>query len=314
MSKKHRVVFAGTPDFSVPSLQALLDSEHDVVAVYTQPDRPAGRGRELTPSPVKRLASSHGIPVCQPEHFKNPETVAALNAWDADVLVVVAYGLLLPQSVLDTPRFGCINVHASILPRWRGASPIQQAVLHGDKESGVTIMAMVKAMDAGDMYHIERYALAPDETTGSLHDRLAKLGPPALLSVLSSYPDCSSTPQDKTLVTYAPKITKQDARLNWQQPARDLERSVRAYSPWPVAHTAWRDKTIRVHKASLLHAESTESEPGVVLGVSDEGIDVQCGKGVLRLLRIQLPGGKAMPVSAWWNAHRESLSVGDRLM
>lgn len=314
MGRKHRIVFAGTPIFSVPTLQALLDSEHDVVAVYTQPDRPAGRGRELTPSPVKSLALSHGLPVCQPEHFKDTAAVDTLSAWGADVLVVVAYGLLLPQSVLDTPQYGCINVHASLLPRWRGASPIQQAVLHGDTESGVTIMDMVKAMDAGDMYHTERCTLAADDTSGSLHDRLAQLGPQALLSVLSAYPDCLATAQDKALVTYAPKITKQEARLDWQKPAVELERSVRAYTPWPVAHTAWGATTIRVHEAVLLSSDGCDSAPGAVLSVSDKGIDVQCGIGVLRLTRIQLPGGKAMPVSAWCHAHRDDLSPGDSLV
>ncbi len=307
----HRIVFAGTPEFAVPVLEALMKSEHEVVAVYTQPDRPAGRGRSLMPSSVKASALSHGLPVCQPDNFKEAESVATLNAWNADVMVVAAYGLLLPQSVLDIPRHGCINVHASLLPRWRGASPIQQVILHGDSETGITIMAMVKAMDAGDMYHQVSCPILANDTAGSLHDRLAGLGPNALLDVLSRYPSCKAASQDQSLVTHAPKIKKQEAALDWTKSAFELERAVRAYVPWPVAYTHYEGERCRIYEAECL-MESSDQAPGVVLAVSADGIDVQCGEGKLRIKRIQWPGGKIMTVDSWLNAHAKKLFKGSR--
>ena len=302
MNTSPKIVFAGTPDFAVPPLRALIAADMAPVAVYTQPDRPAGRGRRVAMSPVKEVAVDHGIPVQQPVNFRDPAEVDRLRALQADLMVVVAYGLILPKPVLDAPRLGCINIHASVLPRWRGAAPIQRAVLAGDAQSGVTIMQMEEGLDTGPMYLLETVDLAPDETGGSLHDRLAVLGAKALMAALPGILDGSRAPvpQDDSQTCYAKKLDKAEARIDWRHAAADLERQVRAFDPWPVAHTRYEDAVLRVWQAHAV--AGVGSVPGTVMKADRHGIDVATGDGLLRITRLQLPGKRAMDARDFINA------------
>lgn len=313
-----RVVFAGTPDFAASSLAALLDSEHEVVAVYTQPDRPAGRGRKLTPSPVKQLAQAQALPVYQPVSLKDAEAQAELAALNADVMVVVAYGLLLPQAVLDTPRLGCINVHASLLPRWRGAAPIQRAIEAGDSASGVTIMQMDAGLDTGAMLHEVRTPITPRTTGGDLHDRLAIQGANALIHVLDNLDNGSlqATAQPDEGVTYAAKLSKAEAELDFSQPAEQLARKIRAFNPWPVAWCALGSDRLRLLMASVEPGEQPACPPGTLLAHGEDHLRIACGaqgQEILCVSRAQLPGGKAMAVRDLLNARQTPLTVGNRL-
>ncbi|NVK40793.1 MAG: methionyl-tRNA formyltransferase [Oceanospirillaceae bacterium] len=314
MPEPLNIVFAGTPDFAAASLQALLDSPHRVIAVYTQPDRPAGRGRKLTPSPVKRLALEHGIEVRQPLSLRDADAQAELAALKPDLMVVVAYGLLLPKAVLETPRLGCINVHASLLPRWRGAAPIHRAVLAGDTETGVTIMQMDEGLDTGDMLLKARCTIGEQESSGELHDRLAVIGARALSECLAAIGDGSITPepQDDSLASYAHKLEKQEGELDWRQPAAALARKVRGLSPWPVAFTRLGQDNLRVWSAIALD-KPAEALPGTIIGADKDGIQVACGEGVLSLTQVQLPGGKALDAAATLNARRDTFAIGTRL-
>ncbi len=290
-----RIVFAGTPDFAVPCLQAILHSQHELVAVYTQPDRPAGRGRLLTPSPVKQCALEHHIPVYQPPGLKTAEAQADLQALQADLMVVVAYGLILPASVLAMPRQGCINVHASLLPRWRGAAPIQRAILAGDRETGVTLMQMDAGLDTGAILLERRIPIADEDTGGSLHDKLAALGAGLLNEGLEVIASGKQKPrlQPAAGITYADKLSKAEAQIDWQQPATQIALRVRAFNPWPVAETNLGDQRVRIW---LAHAEDTKThaEPGRILSCDDDALRVATGEGVLAITRLQWPGGKAM--------------------
>lgn len=296
MTRGLRVVFAGTPDFSVPALEAIAASRHTVVAAYTQPDRRAGRGLKLEPSPVKRAAAAHGILVEQPTTLKDPAVQARLAAWRPDAVVVVAYGLLLPQAVLDIPRLGCINIHASLLPRWRGAAPIQRAILAGDRQSGITIMRMEAGLDTGPMLSRQAIEIGLEETGGSLHDRLAALGADMIVSALDSLADGSAQfeAQDDALATYARKLSKAEAVIDWTQPAEVLVRQVRAFDPWPVAETRFDGQQLRVWAAHVAPAAGVAA-PGTVLSC-DAGIAVMTGQDVLVVDRVQLPGKR--PVAA----------------
>lgn len=292
-------------------LEALLGSKHRVLAVYTQPDRPAGRGRQLAASPVKRVALERGIQVEQPHTLKDAAALERLASFSADLMIVVAYGLLLPQSVLDTPPLGCINVHASLLPRWRGAAPIQRAILAGDSESGVTIMQMNAGLDTGPMLLKRATSIGPRETSATLHDRLAQMGAQALLETLASLREIRPEPQPEEGATYAPKIRKDEARIDWSRSAAELDRMVRAFDPWPVAETRWAGQQLRIWEAVPSDAEHGV-EPGRVVRCTSEGIDVATGAGVLTLKRVQLAGRSAMSAAQFLNAHRlENAVLGE---
>ena len=300
-----RIVFAGTPDFAVPSLRAAA-SRNEVVAGYTQPDRPAGRGRGVTASPVKLEAVLRGIPVMQPDNFKTASAKDALRALKPDLLVVVAYGLILPQSVLDIPTDGCWNVHASLLPRWRGAAPIQRAIEAGDTRTGVCLIQMEKGLDTGPVRLTQALDIAADDTGGQLHDRLAALGAQVLsdgLGLLRAGCKPVAQPQPEAGVTYAHKLDKAEAALDWHQPAQQLANKVRAFNPWPVAEARLLDERVRIHGAIALD-ETHASGPGEILRMTREGIDVACGEGVLRIRVLQRDGGKAITAADFINARR----------
>jgi methionyl-tRNA formyltransferase len=300
-----KIVFAGTPEFAVPVLQMLLNSGHEICAVYTQPDRPAGRGRHTKPSPVKLLAQQHGIEVIQPESLRDSADQARFCALKPDLLVVVAYGLILPKCILDAPLRGSVNVHASLLPRWRGAAPIQRAVMAGDAETGVTIMSMVPKLDAGPMLHRLACPITEALTAAELHDRLSMQGAEALSQCLERIgtPDLQAVEQDESLVTYAHKLEKQEAMLDWTRPASELLRQVNGLNPWPVAETGFGEEKLRIWRAALAPVDAPDSVlPGSVL--EDRHVfDVVTGSGVLRLLEVQLPGGKRLDAQAFLNAH-----------
>ena len=301
-----RIVFAGTPEFAVPCLRAAA-SKGEVVAVYTQPDRPAGRGRGLTPSPVKLEAVQRGIPVHQPENFRSAESKATLRALKPDVMIVVAYGLILPQSVLDIPEHGCWNVHASLLPRWRGAAPIQRAIEAGDTRTGVCLMRMEKGLDTGPVLLAQALDIGPEETGGQLHDRLSELGARVLsdaLGLLRATIQLPPHPQPAEGVTYAHKLDKAEAKLDWSQPARVLANKVRAFNPWPVAEAQLAGERVRLHAARALD-ETHAAAPGSVLRAGRDGIDIACGDGVLRLQTLQRDGGKPISAQDYRNARRD---------
>lgn len=301
-----RIVFAGTPEFAVPCLRAAA-SKGEVVAVYTQPDRPAGRGRGLTPSPVKLEAVQRGIPVFQPENFRSAESKAALRALKPDVMVVVAYGLILPQSVLDIPEHGCWNVHGSLLPRWRGAAPIQRAIEAGDARTGVCLMQMQKGLDTGPVLLAQAIDIGPDETGGQLHDRLAELGAKVLsdaLGLLRATIQLPPHPQPAEGVTYAHKLDKAEAKLDWSQPASRLANKVRAFNPWPVAEAQLAGERVRIHAAVALD-ETHDAAPGSVLHATRVGIDIACGQGALRIRTLQRDGGKPISAQDYLNARRD---------
>ncbi|CCN48911.1 Methionyl-tRNA formyltransferase [Vibrio nigripulchritudo MADA3029] len=315
MSQSLRIVFAGTPDFAARHLAALLSSEHEVIAVYTNPDRPAGRGKKLTPSAVKSLALEHDLPVYQPENFKSDEAKQALVDLNADIMVVVAYGMLLPQAVLDTPRLGCINVHGSILPRWRGAAPIQRSVWAGDEEAGVTIMQMDIGLDTGDMLKIATLPIEATDTSTSMYDKLAELGPQALIDCLGDIAEGKAVPvkQNDDEASYAKKLSKEEARINWNDDAAHIERCVRAFNPWPISHFDAADNTIKVWQ-SRLDNQTTDKPAGTILQADKTGIYVATGNGVLVLEQIQVPGKKAMSVQDILNARASWFEVGSQLV
>jgi len=314
VSTSLRIIFAGTPDFAARHLDALMSSGHQVVGVFTQPDRPAGRGKKLMPSPVKVLAEEHGLPVFQPASLRpqeNQQLVADLNA---DVMVVVAYGLILPKAVLDMPRLGCINVHGSLLPRWRGAAPIQRSLWAGDADTGVTIMQMDVGLDTGDMLYKLSCPITDEDTSATLYDKLAELGPKGLIDTLQQLADNRVQPevQDEALVTYAEKLTKEEARLDWSLPAAQLERCIRAFNPWPMSWLEIDGQPVKVWQASVI-AGPVNAAPGTIVEANKQGIQVATVEGILNLESLQPAGKKAMSAQDLLNSRREWFTPGNSL-
>lgn len=309
-----RLVFAGTPDFAASALQSLIDASHEIVGVYTQPDRPAGRGRRLRPSAVKETALAHDLPVFQPDTLCGDEARAELAALEPDVMVVAAYGLILPASILDIPVSGCLNIHASLLPRWRGAAPIQRAIAAGDQQTGITIMQMDEGLDTGAMLLKRATPIHDDDTGQTLHDRLAKLGGEAIVDALDRLGKSQLLPeeQDSDLATYAHKLNKTDGALDWQRPAPELDRQVRAFTPFPGAFAHSAGDRVRLHAVAPL-SEPGDAKPGTVLRRDRDGIDIACGEGCLRLYQVQLPGSRAQSVSDLINGGRDCLQTGEVL-
>jgi len=306
-----RFIFAGTPDFAAHILAALLQANLAPVAVYTQPDRPAGRGRKLCKSPVKVLAEAHQLPVYQPLKLKDKAIQNELNSWQADVMIVAAYGLILPKAILEMFPYGCINVHASLLPRWRGAAPIQHAILAGDKASGISMMQMDVGLDTGNIISLHPCLIQANDTGETLHQRLSEIAAKALIDSLLALNkgNLISTAQDNSLATYAHKLSKETAVLNWHQTAIALERQVRAFNPWPVAFIELNQQPLRIWQALALNHRS-EATPGTVLEISKNGIDIACGQGVLRLLVLQRSGGKKLPVAEFIKGQHLGLELG----
>lgn len=292
-----RIIFAGTPDFAAQHLAALIGTHHYIVGVYTQPDRPAGRGQKLTPSPVKQLALEHGIDVQQPPSIKSAESLAQLKNYNADIMVVVAYGLLLPSEVLNAPVYGCINVHGSLLPRWRGAAPIQRAILHGDTKTGVSIMQMDAGLDTGDVLATVSLSIDDHDTSASLYEKLSTLGQQALIDVLANIDNLSATPQNHEAANYAHKLSKADSAIHWNQPATAISQQVRGLNPWPVAYSLFNEQRVRIWMTQT-HTHNDTSDkattPGQVLAYSKQGMLVACADAPLLITQLQWPGGKVI--------------------
>ena len=313
--KSLNIIFAGTPDFAAQHLQAILNSQHNVIAVYTQPDKPAGRGKKLQASPVKQLAEQNNIPVYQPKSLRKEEEQSELKALNADVMVVVAYGLILPKAVLDAPRLGCLNVHGSILPRWRGAAPIQRSIWAGDAQTGVTIMQMDEGLDTGDMLHKVYCDILPTETSTSLYNKLAELAPSALIDVLDNLENGKfiAEKQDDSQSNYAEKLSKEEAQLDWSLPAMQLERNIRAFNPWPIAYFSTEDKdgnaqTLKVYQAEVL--PNQDKPAGTILSADKNGIQIATVDGVLNLLQLQPAGKKPMSAQDLLNGRAEWFTIG----
>jgi methionyl-tRNA formyltransferase len=314
MSKPYRIIFAGTPEFAATILQALIESPHEICAVYTQPDRPAGRGQKITASAVKALAQSNGLPVCQPHSLKDLAAQQALAELQADLMLVVAYGLILPAAVLTATRLGCINVHASLLPRWRGAAPIQRAILAGDSMTGVSIMQMDKGLDTGPVWRMADCPILPSDNAQTLHDKLAEIGAQALLATLEDLAAGAKDPvaQQDELSCYAHKINKTEAAIDWSQSAQQICRQIRAFNPWPICFSSFEGNSLRIWQAESLTIDS-KGMPGEIMHTGKDGIVVATGKGALRLLTIQLPGGKPLACSELLNAHKNLFGIGKLL-
>ncbi|WP_272516982.1 methionyl-tRNA formyltransferase [Providencia sp. PROV209] len=306
MSEPLRIIFAGTPDFAAKHLAALLETKHQVVGVLTRHDKPAGRGKKLTPSPVKILAEEHGIPVFQPTTLREPDNQQWIKNQNADLMIVVAYGLILPQAVLDIPRLGCLNVHGSLLPRWRGAAPIQRSIWAGDQETGVTIMQMDAGLDTGDMLYKATCPITSEDTSATLYDKLAITGPKALIHTvdLLSSGQCSPEKQDDSLANYAEKLSKDEARIDWQQSAVQIERCIRAFNPWPMSYFIVQEQLIKVWQAEVI-AQGHNQRPGMIISADKKGISVATGNGILNITQLQPPGKKAMSTQDILNSRRE---------
>jgi len=308
-----KIIFAGTPEFAATALQALLQTPHQIIAVYTQPDRPAGRGLQVSESAVKALAKQHSLAIFQPSTLKDPAEQEKLAGLKADLMVVAAYGLLLPKAVLTTPHLGCINIHASLLPRWRGAAPIQRALLAGDTKTGITIMQMDEGLDTGPMLYKAECDIGPEDNSANLHDRLAQLGAQALLNSLELLiqDKLPAKPQDPAQASLAAKIRKEEACIDWTHSAQELERAIRAFYPWPIAFTHFQGETLRIHQAQALD-QATPAIPGSIISASAQGIDVATKEGLIRIRQIQAPGGRPLSVKDFLNARQKDFQAGAR--
>ena len=309
MTKPLRIIFAGTPDFAARHLQALIQSEHQIVGVYSQPDRPAGRGKKLKASEVKELALQHDLPVFQPASLKSDDALSELSSLNADIMIVVAYGLLLPKAILEAPRLGCLNVHGSILPRWRGAAPIQRAIWAGDEETGVTIMQMDEGLDTGDMLHISRCPIDATETSASLYAKLADLGPSALIETIAKLANGEITAQvqDDQQANYAKKLSKEEANIDWSMDASQIERNIRAFNPWPVCFTQMGDNTVKIYQANVVEQQGNA---GTVLQSDKHGIVIACGTNALNITQLQPQGKKPMAITDFLNGRADWVTPG----
>ncbi|KAA1164288.1 methionyl-tRNA formyltransferase [Pseudoalteromonas distincta] len=309
MTQPLRIIFAGTPDFAARHLQALIQSEHQIVGVYSQPDRPAGRGKKLKASEVKELALEHNLPVFQPQSLKNDEALAELTSLNADIMIVVAYGLILPKAILEAPRLGCLNVHGSILPRWRGAAPIQRAIWAGDEQTGVTIMQMDEGLDTGDMLHISRCPISTTETSASLYTKLAELGPDALIETINKLANGEITPepQNDELANYAKKLSKEEADIDWSMSALQIERNIRSFNPWPMCFTQMGGQTVKIHQAQVM---LQSGNPGQILSSDKNGVVVACGEHALCITQLQPQGKKPMAINDFLNGRSDWVTPG----
>ncbi|MDN3391346.1 methionyl-tRNA formyltransferase [Pseudoalteromonas sp. APC 3691] len=309
MTQPLRIIFAGTPDFAARHLQALIQSEHQIVGVYSQPDRPAGRGKKLKASEVKELALEHNLPVFQPQSLKNDEALAELTSLNADIMIVVAYGLILPKAILEAPRLGCLNVHGSILPRWRGAAPIQRAIWAGDEQTGVTIMQMDEGLDTGDMLHISRCPISTTETSASLYTKLAELGPDALIETINKLANGEITPepQNDELANYAKKLSKEEADIDWSMSALQIERNIRSFNPWPMCFTQMGGQTVKIHQAQVV---LQSGDPGQILSSDKNGVVVACGEHALCITQLQPQGKKPMAINDFLNGRSDWVTPG----
>lgn len=310
-----RIIFAGTPEFAVPCLNALIEHSYNVVAVFTQPDRPQGRGQKIQASPVKKIATQFHIPVFQPVSFKDEQAIKQLEILQPDVMIVVAYGLLLPPQVLAIPRFGCINVHASLLPRWRGAAPIQRAILAGDKITGITIMQMEAGLDTGPMLYKVEHPISLQDNSQTLHNALSLLGAKALIHSLEQLEkgELVAVPQDDTLSCYAPKIDKAEAKIDWNQPAEQIVRLVRGFNPWPGAYTSFNHELIKIYEGKMIESSSKKAlAPGQIVAFDEQGIDVQTGENLFRIEQLQLAGSRILAVSEFVHGNPLKIKVCDQ--
>jgi methionyl-tRNA formyltransferase len=313
--KPLKIIFAGTPAFALPSLKALYDAGHEICAVYTKPDSPAGRGQKLQASAIKEWALTKNLPIYQPTSLKTDEIQTQLKSHDAELMVVVAYGLILPKVVLDTPRLGCINVHGSILPRWRGAAPIQYAILAGDTQTGVTIMQMDVGMDTGDILKIIPYTIKKTDTSETLFEILSHIATPGLLETIEELDAGTIHPivQDEHLVTYAHKINKTDANINWHQPAKTIDCQIRGYNPWPIAHTQFNDQIVKIHQARILEGQKSTQEPGCIIAFTDDEVHVATQDDIIAIQVWQFPNMKKISVKDWQNGRQHALPIGSLL-
>ncbi len=311
-----QIIFAGTPEFAATTLSALLAAQQTIIAVYTQPDRPAGRGLALSESPVKKIAQENQLPLFQPQSLKDPLEQEQLVALKADLMIVVAYGLVLPTAVLQAPRLGCINIHASLLPRWRGASPIQQAILAGDPKTGISLMQMDAGLDTGPLLTTAECPIYADDTSESLHERLAQLGAQTLLATLPALAQGKLHPQPQNAreATNATKINKEAGRINWQASVAEIDRQVRAFYPWPIAFSSYQGETLRIFAVQPRVAETPQASPGSIIAVSPQGLDIAAKDGLVRLLRIQAPGGRVLAIADFLNARQGKFVVGERFI
>ena len=314
LNKPLKIVFAGTPEFAALHLQALIDSEHQVIAVYSQPDRPAGRGKKLQASAVKQLAIEHAIPVLQPQSLKTAEAQLELAELQADIMVVVAYGLILPTAILNTPKLGCLNVHGSLLPKWRGAAPIQRSIWDGDNETGVTIMQMDEGLDTGAMLLKQSIEISSEDTSASLYQKLSEIGPKALLKTLAELTELTPQIQNKNLASYAKKLSKQEAKIDWSLTAEQLERNILAFNPWPVAYFCVNDIDIKVYSAKVVKSEKTNLVAGQIVKADKQGILITTGKDWLLVTKLQLPGKKPISAADVLNGRADWFAAGSRLL